>query len=144
MKKGKNGGPTVSGQGGFTKPAVGNKFHYQPKKPPPRPKKMDVNKKKAADVASLSGTKIATFNQFDTLNMDDTDDFGIPTKEVNKVVDSGSTMEAKEDGLQQTGEVGPTPIVKKIRELEKLIIDGKATLVNDDGHPIKKVDLSRE
>ena len=35
-----------------------------------------------------------------------------------------------------TKEVGSTPIVEKISKLEKLLIDGKATLVDDDGHPI--------
>nr|GEY81245.1 hypothetical protein [Tanacetum cinerariifolium] len=30
-----------------------------------------------------------------------------------------------------------TPIVDKIRKIEKLIIDGKATLVDDDGKPLK-------
>ena len=38
-----------------------------------------------------------------------------------------------------TKEVGSTPIVEKIGKLEQLIIDGRATLVDDDGHPIQKV-----
>ncbi|GJZ14174.1 hypothetical protein Tco_0549404 [Tanacetum coccineum] len=33
-----------------------------------------------------------------------------------------------------------TPIVDKIRKLEKLIIDGRATLVDDAGKPLKKVE----
>ena len=33
-----------------------------------------------------------------------------------------------------------TPIVEKIKKLEKLIIDGKVTLMDDDGKPMKKVD----
>ncbi|GJY13442.1 hypothetical protein Tco_0382751 [Tanacetum coccineum] len=33
-----------------------------------------------------------------------------------------------------------TPIVDKIRKLKKLIIDGKATLVDDAGKPLKKVE----
>jgi hypothetical protein len=64
-----------SGRGGFT---VGKHFEYQPKKTLPESKKANVNKKKASDVASTSGTKITTSNQFDALNMDDTDGFGIP------------------------------------------------------------------
>lgn len=35
-----------------------------------------------------------------------------------------------------------TPIVEKIGKLEKLIIDEKATLVDGDGKPLKKVDSS--
>jgi hypothetical protein len=38
---------------------------------------VDVTKEKAADVPSTSGTNVTTFNQFDALNMDDTEDFGI-------------------------------------------------------------------
>lgn len=63
--------------------------------------------------------------------MIDTDKCGIPTDVVAKDVaklDYGTIMEAKE--------VAPSPIVEIIVELEKLIIDGKATLVDDDGHPI--------
>jgi hypothetical protein len=70
-------------------------------------------------------------------------------------VNFGSPKEAKEDRSLETGnasqeplvsdsmgtkEVGFTPIVEKIGELEKLLIDGKATLVDDDGRPIQKVD----
>ena len=88
-KKGKQVGSTNPGQGDFTKPVVGKQFHYQPKKTPPEPKKVVVTKKNASDVASISGTKITTSNQFDALNMDDTDGFGIPTNDTNKDVDAG-------------------------------------------------------
>ncbi|GJS94078.1 zinc finger, CCHC-type containing protein, partial [Tanacetum coccineum] len=40
----------------------------------------------------------------------------------------------------ETSSTGTTPIVDKIRKLENLIIDGKITLVDDDGKPLKKVD----
>ncbi|GJZ56092.1 hypothetical protein Tco_0611285 [Tanacetum coccineum] len=33
-----------------------------------------------------------------------------------------------------------TPIVEKIDKIEKLIIDGQVTLVDDDGKPVEKVD----
>ena len=149
-KKGKQGGPTIPSQGGFTKPVVGKKFQYQPKKTPPEPKKVDSTKKRNSDVASSSGTKISTSNQFDALNMDDTDAFGIPNIDNNKDVDSGRRMEVNKDeslngnasqeplvsDSMGTKEVGSTPIVEKIEKLEKLLIDGKATLVDDDGHPI--------
>ena len=110
-KKGKQSGSTNTGQRGFTKPTLGKKFIYQPKKPPPEPKKVDVNKKKAADVPSTSGTNIVTSNQFDALNMADTDDFGIPTKEVTLDVASGNTLEAKEDGSLKTATTSQKPLV---------------------------------
>ena len=130
---------------------MGKQFQYQPKKTPPKPKKAGGTKKKTSDVASSSGTNISTSNQFDALNMDDTDTFGIPTYDTNKDVDAGHTMEVNEDESVKTGttsqeplvsdsmeanEVDPTPIVEKNVELEKLLIDGKATLVDDDGLPI--------
>ncbi|GJW71875.1 hypothetical protein Tco_0128792 [Tanacetum coccineum] len=33
-----------------------------------------------------------------------------------------------------------TPVIEKIDKIEKLIIDGKVTLVNDEGKPLEKVD----
>ncbi|GKC35904.1 putative reverse transcriptase domain-containing protein [Tanacetum coccineum] len=40
----------------------------------------------------------------------------------------------------ETSSTSTTHIVDKIRKLEKLIIEEKATLVDDDGKPLKKVD----
>ena len=48
-------------------------------------------------MASTSGTKIATSNPFDALNMIDNDECGIPTDVVAKdgaELDYGSTMES--------------------------------------------------
>ncbi|GKA29934.1 reverse transcriptase domain-containing protein [Tanacetum coccineum] len=42
----------------------------------------------------------------------------------------------------ETSSTSNTPIVDKIRKLEKLIIKGKVTLVDDDGKPLKKVDYA--
>ncbi|GKB72615.1 hypothetical protein Tco_0934027 [Tanacetum coccineum] len=42
----------------------------------------------------------------------------------------------------KTSSTYTTSIVDKIRKLEKLIIDEKVTLVDDDGQPLKKVDYS--
>ncbi|GJX99249.1 ribonuclease H-like domain-containing protein [Tanacetum coccineum] len=39
---------------------------------------------------------------------------------------------------------GTTPIINKIRKLEKLIIDEKVTLVDDDGKPLEKVDYPED
>ncbi|GKC10941.1 hypothetical protein Tco_1007723 [Tanacetum coccineum] len=40
----------------------------------------------------------------------------------------------------KTSSTSTTPIVDKIGKLENPIIDGKVTLVDDDGKPLKKVD----
>ncbi|GKD96174.1 hypothetical protein Tco_1380071, partial [Tanacetum coccineum] len=40
----------------------------------------------------------------------------------------------------KTSSTSTTPIVDKIRKLEKLIIDGKVTFVDDEGKSLKKID----
>ncbi|GJW76805.1 stigma-specific STIG1 family protein [Tanacetum coccineum] len=40
----------------------------------------------------------------------------------------------------ESSSISTTPIVEKIDKLEKLIIDGKIKLVDDEGKPLKKVD----
>ncbi|GJV25347.1 hypothetical protein Tco_1378042 [Tanacetum coccineum] len=40
----------------------------------------------------------------------------------------------------KTSSTCTTPIVDKIRKLDKLIMDGKVTLMDDEGKPLKKVD----
>nr|GEZ04609.1 hypothetical protein [Tanacetum cinerariifolium] len=44
------------------------------------------------------------------------------------------------NSVENDGDTSTTPIVDKIRKLEKLIIIEKVTLVDDDGKPLKKVD----
>ncbi|GKB25152.1 hypothetical protein Tco_0864553, partial [Tanacetum coccineum] len=59
---------------------------------------------------------------------------------------TANTSGNKKKGVEPTKEnvktssTSTTLIVDKIRKLEKLIIDGKVTLVDDDGKPLKKVD----
>ncbi|PWA64262.1 zinc knuckle CX2CX4HX4C [Artemisia annua] len=149
------------------KKVVGKQFQYQPKKTPTEPKKVDGTKKRASDVPSTSGTKISTSNQFAALNIDDTDAFGNPSNDNNKDVDAGSTMEGNADASSKTDSTrevnkdesnktgntmevnekesskGSTPIVEKIGKLEKLLIDGIATLVDDDGHPIPSTSATK-
>ncbi|GKA62889.1 retrovirus-related pol polyprotein from transposon TNT 1-94 [Tanacetum coccineum] len=42
----------------------------------------------------------------------------------------------------KSGSTSTTPIVEKINKMERLIIDGKVTLVDDEGKPLTKVDSS--
>lgn len=112
---------SVPGKGGFTKHIVGNKVRYQLKATPTMPKKVEATKQKAtnekiAKDASTNGTIVDTSNQFAALDMEDIDVNAIPCT---------------------------TPIVEKIEKIEKLIIDGKATLVDDNGNPLKRVDEFR-
>ena len=118
-KKSNSGGQYDHNKGGFTKPSVGKKMQYRPKAPPPQPKNMDANKKKNVDVQSTSGAKIVTSNQFDELNMADTDDYGIPTKEVTLEVNSGSNEEAKKDGSLKTATTSQESLVRDPNEKEQ-------------------------
>ena len=81
---------------------------------------MDVNRKKNDDVPSTSGTKIVTCNQFDALMMADTDEYGIPTKEVTLDVSSGRTEEAKQDESVKTATTSQEPLVRDLNEKEKV------------------------
>ena len=47
----------------------------------------------------------------------------------------GADLEVSKGGNGST-----TPIVEKIGKIEKLIIEGKVTLMDDDSKPLKKVD----
>jgi hypothetical protein len=95
-------------------------MQYRPKVPPSNPMKVDANKKKTADMLSTSGAKIVTSNQFDALIMDDTDVFGIPTKEVNLDVTSGRTEEAKQDESVKTVTTSQEPLVSELNKKEKV------------------------
>ncbi|PWA96026.1 hypothetical protein CTI12_AA043360 [Artemisia annua] len=63
------------------------------------------------------------------------------TIEVNKDESNktGNTMEVNDEESSK----GSTPIVEKIGKLEKLLIDGKATFVDDEGHPIPSTSATK-
>ncbi|GJY30986.1 putative reverse transcriptase domain-containing protein [Tanacetum coccineum] len=73
-----------------------------------------------------------------------------PTKEYRPVskkptVNTGGTKKKGVEPIKENVEISSTsttPIVDKIKKLEKLIIEGKVTLVDDDGKPLKKVDYA--
>ncbi|GKB20840.1 hypothetical protein Tco_0854763 [Tanacetum coccineum] len=45
-----------------------------------------------------------------------------------------------EPAKEVSNSLSTTPIIKKIDKIEKLIIDGKVTLVYDEGKPLEKVE----
>ncbi|GJV93117.1 reverse transcriptase domain-containing protein, partial [Tanacetum coccineum] len=124
--------------------SVGPKMGFKPIKQLCRPvsKKNNANtsgnKKKDAE----SRKEVSNPNPFDILNLVKNDvDLGtnggtsnLASKEANS---SGSSFWNVESSSPST-----TPIVEKINKLEKLIIDGKITLVDDEGKPLEKVDYS--
>ncbi|GJV68874.1 retrotransposon protein, putative, ty1-copia subclass [Tanacetum coccineum] len=84
--------------------------------------------------------KVSNSNPFDMLNSVENDvnlgtnggTSNLVSKEPNS---SGSSFWNVESSSTST-----TPIVDKIGKFEKLIIDGKVTLVDDEGEPVKNVD----
>jgi hypothetical protein len=119
-KKSNSAGQSGPIKGGFTKPSVGKKMQYRPKVPPPEPIKVDANKKKTVDMPSTSGVKIVTSNKFDALDMDDTDVYGIPTKEVNLEKTTGRTEEAKQDESVKTATTSQETLVSDLNKKEKV------------------------
>ncbi|GJZ68264.1 hypothetical protein Tco_0631504 [Tanacetum coccineum] len=104
---------------------VGSKVGFKPLKQAYRP----VSTKPTANTSGnkkndVEPTKmISNLNPFDVLTSVEND------------MDLGTN-----GGLQIC--TNTTPIVEKIGKIEKLIIDGKVTLVDDKGEPVKKVDYS--
>ncbi|GJY24005.1 hypothetical protein Tco_0397663 [Tanacetum coccineum] len=63
-----------------------------------------------------------------------------PTKEVDVGINGGtSNLTSKKANSSST-----TPIIGKIDKMERLIIDGTATLVDDEGIPLTMVDSLRD
>ncbi|GKB90838.1 hypothetical protein Tco_0963110 [Tanacetum coccineum] len=124
--------------------SVGPKVGFKPVKQVYRPvsKKNNANisgnKKKDAE----SRKEVNNTNPFDVLNSVENDvDLGtnggtsnLASKEANS---SGSSFWNVGSSSTTT-----TPIVEKIDKLERLIIDGELTLVDDEGKPLEKVDYS--
>ncbi|GJW75377.1 ribonuclease H-like domain-containing protein [Tanacetum coccineum] len=120
---------------------VGPKVGFKPAK-----EYRPVSKK---PTANLSGNKkkcveptkeVNNLNLFDVFNSVENDgelgtNGGISNLASNVANSSGSSFWNVE-----TSSTSTTPIVDKIRKLEKLIINGKVTLVDDDGKPLTKVD----
>nr|GEU89345.1 hypothetical protein [Tanacetum cinerariifolium] len=123
---------------------VGPKVGFKPFKQVYRPvfRKNNANtsgnkNKKAESTKEVSNPKL-----FDVLNLVENDiDLGtnggtlnLDSKEANS---SGSSFWSVESLSTST-----IPIIEKIDKIEKLIIDGKITLVDDEGKPLEKVDYS--
>ncbi|GJW90426.1 hypothetical protein Tco_0167979 [Tanacetum coccineum] len=82
--------------------------------------------------AELSSQKVSNANPFDALNsIEDGDDMGTNGE--------NSKLAGKESLNVGHGSFNNTPIIEKIDKLERQILDGKLTFVDDDGKPLYKV-----
>ncbi|GJY79750.1 hypothetical protein Tco_0485551 [Tanacetum coccineum] len=62
-----------------------------------------------------------------------------PTKEVSKS-NSFDVLNSVENDVDLSSSTSTTPLVEKIDKIERLIIEGTTTLVDDDGIPLTRVD----
>ncbi|GJR34109.1 hypothetical protein Tco_1209793 [Tanacetum coccineum] len=88
--------------------------------------------------------EVSNSNPFDVLNsVDNDDDLGInggsSNIASNKANSSGSSF-----CNVGSSSLSTTPIAKKIDKIEKLIMDGQVTLVDDERKPVEKVDYSSD
>ncbi|GJS15820.1 retrotransposon protein, putative, unclassified [Tanacetum coccineum] len=111
------------------------------KKPSQTPRGVPVGPKKI--MKKVGPNKVVSkSNPFDVLNLVDNDvnlgTYGetsnLAYREANS---SGSSFWNMNSSSPST-----TPIIEKINEIKKLIIDGKVTFMDDEGKPFEKVDFS--
>ncbi|GJV89038.1 hypothetical protein Tco_1532976 [Tanacetum coccineum] len=96
------------------------------------------NKKKVVEPTK----EVSNSNPFDMLNLVDNDgELGINGMTSN-LASNGANSSGSSFWNVETSSTSTTLIVDKTGKIKKLIFDGKVTLVDDDGKPLKKVDYS--
>nr|GEW42875.1 hypothetical protein [Tanacetum cinerariifolium] len=118
---------------------VGPKVGFKPTKEyRPVSKKPTANMKKGVEPTK----EVSNSNSFDVLNSV-VNDVELGTNgETSNLVSNGANSSGSSFWNVETSSTSTTPTVDKFEKLEKLIIDGKVTLVDDDGKPLKRVDYS--
>ncbi|GJY73629.1 stigma-specific STIG1 family protein, partial [Tanacetum coccineum] len=122
---------------------VGPKVGFKPvKKYRPVAKKPTANtsgnKKKGVEPTK----EVSNSNPFDVLNLVVNDEeLGTDVGGSNLASKEGSSIENSFWNVE-TSSISTTPIVEKTGKLKQLIIEGKVSLIDDDGKPLKKVDYS--
>ncbi|GKE17349.1 hypothetical protein Tco_1424926 [Tanacetum coccineum] len=84
--------------------------------------------------------EVSNLNPFDVLNLVDNDEELGTNGETSNLASNGANSSGFSFWNVETSSTSTTPIVEKIGKIEKLIIDEKVTLVDDDGKLLKKVD----
>ncbi|GKE50651.1 hypothetical protein Tco_1481909, partial [Tanacetum coccineum] len=122
--------------------SVGPKVGFKPEIYRPVSKKNNANtsKNKKKDVEPTN--EVSNSNPFDVLNSVKNDvDLGI-----NGGTSNLASKKANSSGYSfwnvGSSSTSTTPIVEKIDKIERLVIDEKVTLVDDEGKSLKKVDSS--
>ncbi|GKA51137.1 retrotransposon protein, putative, unclassified [Tanacetum coccineum] len=101
--------------------------------------------------ANTSGTKkkgveptkeVSNSNPFYVLNSVENDRELGTNGGTSNLASNGANSSGSSFWNVETSSTSTTPIIDKIRKLEKLIIGGRATLMDDAGKPLKKVEYS--
>ncbi|GJU94854.1 hypothetical protein Tco_1319610 [Tanacetum coccineum] len=121
--------------------SIGPKVGFKPTKEYiPVSKKPTVNTSSNKKKGVESTKEVSNSNLFDVLNLVENDGELGTNGETSNLASNGANSSGSSFWNVETSSTSTTPIVDKIGKLEKLIIDGKVTLVDDDGKPLKKVD----
>ncbi|GKC00019.1 hypothetical protein Tco_0986155 [Tanacetum coccineum] len=95
------------------------------------------NKKKDVEPTK----EVSNSNPFYVLNSVVNDEELGTNGEASNLASKGSNSSGSSFWNVETSSISTAPVMEKIRKLEQLIIDGKGTLVDDDGKPLKMVDF---
>nr|GEU40123.1 hypothetical protein [Tanacetum cinerariifolium] len=118
------------------------KVGFKPTKKVYRPisKKPNANtsRNKKKDVEPTK--EVSNSNLFNVLNLIE-NDVGLSTNGGTSNLASKKTNSGG-SSFWNVGSSSTTPIVEKVDKIERLIIDGKVTLADDEGKPLEKVDSS--
>ncbi|GJU46669.1 proteasome subunit alpha type-5 [Tanacetum coccineum] len=94
------------------------------------------NKKKAMEPTK----EVSNSNSFDVFNLVDNDEELCTNGGTSNLASNWANSSGSSFWTVETSSTSTTPIVEKIGKIEKLIIDGKVTLLDDNGKPLKNVD----
>ncbi|GJZ22325.1 hypothetical protein Tco_0559364 [Tanacetum coccineum] len=85
--------------------------------------------------------EVSNSNPFYVLNSVVNDEELGTNGEASNLASKGSNSSGSSFWNVETSSISTAPVMEKIGKLEQLIIDGKGTLVDDDGKPLKRVDF---
>ncbi|GJZ02975.1 hypothetical protein Tco_0520936 [Tanacetum coccineum] len=95
------------------------------------------NKKKGV----VPTIEVSNSNPFEVLNLVDNDVELGTNGETTNLVNNGATSSGSSFMNVDNSSTNTTPIIDKIRKFEELLTSGKATLVDEAGNPLKKVEF---
>nr|GEY92251.1 hypothetical protein [Tanacetum cinerariifolium] len=120
---------------------VGSKLGFKPAKeyrPVSKKPTTNISGNKNHDVKHMK--HVSNLNPFNILSCVENDVDLSANEGTSNLVSKESNSSGSSFWNVESSSMSATPIVEKIRNLETLIMDGKATLMDDEGVPVKKVD----